>query len=104
MAKRVSLSGEEKSPEAILSWYDDYLQAINDLRYKILNARTSAENNTKIKEKFKKLNLSEIGAYFDNSENELERLVCLDLISATEAFLRIDYYERIKAKDKSADF
>jgi hypothetical protein len=101
MAKRVSLSGEEKSLETILSWYDDYLQAINDLRYKIMNARTSSNSTTKIREKFKKLNLKEIGVYFDDSEDELERLVCLDLISATEAFLRIDYHERIKEKDKS---
>jgi hypothetical protein len=45
--------------------------------------------------------LEEVNRYFDNSEDELERLVCLDLISATEAFLRIDFNNRVEKKDKS---
>jgi hypothetical protein len=101
MAKKVSLSGQEKSIKSILNWYDDHLQAINDFRYKIINSHTSYSNQGKIIEKFKRLDVNEIGAYFDDSEDELERLVCLDLISATEAFLRVDYHERIKEKDKS---
>jgi len=101
MAKRVSLSGEEKSIKSILSWYDDHLQAINDFRYKILDKRASSKSRVKIAEKFKRFDIDKINEYFDNSEGELERLVCLDLISAIEAFLRVDYHQRIKDRDKS---
>ncbi|MFI5139341.1 MAG: hypothetical protein ACHQIM_16080 [Sphingobacteriales bacterium] len=92
MAKRVSLSGREKSIESIRGWYEDQMEAINDLRVKISSIRN---------EKFRELDLIEINTYFDNSEEELERLVCLDLISATEAFLRVDCYNRVNEKDKS---
>ena len=68
------------------------MEAITDLRVKVSKVPS---------EKFRELDLIEIGAYFDHSEEELERLVCLDLISATEAFLRVDYYERIRERDRS---
>jgi len=101
MTKRISLSGEEKSVKSIRNWYEDHSVAITDLRIKVISTISDSNNKIRINEKFYRLDLIEINAYFDYSEDELERLVCLDLISATEAFLRVDYHERIKEKDKS---
>lgn len=92
MAKEVSLSGEQKSIVSIRSWYEDQMEAINDFRIKI---------RTIPNEKFQKLDLIGINYYFDNSEDEIEHLVCLDLVSATEAFLRVDFYTKINQKNKS---
>lgn len=91
MAK-ISLSGQEKSIGSIFSWYEDQMEAINDLRIKISTVRS---------EKFQKSDLTEINYYFNNSEQELEHLVCLDLISATEAFLTVDYHNRIRKRERT---
>jgi hypothetical protein len=101
MTKRISLSGQEKSVKSIRNWYEDHSVAITDLRAKIISTISGSNNTTNISEKFYRLDFSEINEYFDYSEDELERLVCLDLISATEAFLRVDYHERIIERDKS---
>lgn len=43
----------------------------------------------------------ELNDYFRDSEEELEHLICFDLISATEAVLRLDFYTKVYNKDKS---
>ncbi len=45
--------------------------------------------------------MDEINTYFDESQSELEHLVCFSIISATEAHLRIDFYNRVYSKDKT---
>jgi hypothetical protein len=40
--------------------------------------------------------------YFIDSIDELERLACFSIVSATEARLRVDYIDRIRRKDKSS--
>ena len=100
MAK-ISLSGQEKSIEFIFSWYEDQIEALNDFKNKVITAVLYTNPSSKVKEKFIALTFDEINAYFDDSKNELEHLVCLNIISATEAFLRVDYNKRIKERDKS---
>ena len=98
---RVLFSEEERSIEYILSWYEDQIVAIVDLRNKIIEAVINGKSNFKINPKFVTLTLDEIERYFDDSEDELEHLVCFYIISATEALLRTDYFKKVYKKDKS---
>jgi hypothetical protein len=98
---RVSLSGKEKSIDFILNWYEDQIEAIRDLRNKIVSSIIFSDTQIKVNSKFITLTIDEINEYFENSEDELEHLVCFDLISATEAFLRVDFNNRVDRKDKS---
>jgi hypothetical protein len=98
---RISLSGEQRTIESILSWYDDQLIAIKDYRNKIIDVVIQSNSKIKIDVKFIGLTLTEINDYFNKSEEELKHLICLNLLSATEAFLRVDYNIRVSKKDKS---
>jgi hypothetical protein len=100
MAK-ISFSGQEKSIESVLNWYEDQKEALRDLRAKIVDAIINSKS-IKVDDKFIGLTLSEINEYFINNEAELEHLACFDTISATEALLRVDYYKKVYNKDKSA--
>lgn len=96
---RVSLSRKEQSIEFIWSWYEDQKEALFDFRAKIFTAIIVSSNS--VNSKFIGLNTDELNDYFKDSEEELEHLVCFDLISATEAVLRSDFYTKIYNKDKS---
>ncbi len=100
MAK-ISLSGNEKSISSILNWYEDQIEALRDLKNKIINAIIYSEVDVKVNEKFAALTFDQINEYFSNSEKELQHLACFDLVSATEALLRVDFHNRIFNKDKS---
>jgi hypothetical protein len=96
----ISLSGKEKSADSILNWHEDQLEAITDLRNKIIEAVIHSKPH-KFNAKFITFTLDELTNYFENSEEELEHLACLDIIIATEARLRIDYDNRVRRRDKS---
>ncbi|OGU38956.1 MAG: hypothetical protein A2X61_09490 [Ignavibacteria bacterium GWB2_35_12] len=98
MAK-VPLSGEEKSIEYIWSWFEDQKEALRDFRNKLWGLITTS--NIKDDHNFFSFTTDDINDYFNNSEEELEHLVCFDLISATEAFLWVDFYQKVHRKDKS---
>jgi hypothetical protein len=96
---RVSLSGQEQPIEFIWSWYDDQKEALLDFRTKIFATVTTSSIG--VSSKFIGLTTDELNAYFESSEEELEHLVCFDLISATEAVLRSDFFTKVYNKDKS---
>ena len=96
---RVSLSGKELSIEFIWGWYADQKEALFDFRSKIFNA--IIQSSTSVNSKFIGLTTDELNDYFNDSEEELEHLVCFDLISATEAVLRSDFYTKVYNRDKS---
>ena len=97
--KKLSFSGEEKSLDEIMSWYDDQQQALLDFRNKIIYSFLS--NTALLNDKFSDFSLDEIRDYFDQSKEELEHLVCFDLISATEAKLRVDYNKKATEKHRT---
>jgi hypothetical protein len=98
MAK-VSLSGQEQSIEFIWGWYEDQKDSLFDFRNKTVGliSNFSGELNSK----FLAFTSDELNDYFEESHEELERLVCFDLISATEGLLRSDFYSKVYNKDKS---
>jgi hypothetical protein len=98
MAK-VSLSGSEKSIEDIWNWYEDQKEALRDFKNKIITSLLGSPKT--INDKFISLTFDELNDYFDNSFEELEHLVALDLISATEGILRADFFTKVFEKDKS---
>lgn len=99
MAK-ISLSGSEKSIEEILSWYYDQKEALRDFKNKILASLQIVPSV--VDEKFITMTVEEINDYFISSVQELEHMVALDIISATEGNLRADFYIKVFNKDKSA--
>ena len=98
MAK-VSLSGSEKSIEEIWSWYNDQKEALRDFKNKIIVSLQIVPSH--VDDKFITMTLEEVNSYFASSVEELEHLVALDLISATEGNLRADFYSKVYNKDKS---
>jgi hypothetical protein len=97
----VSLSGDEKSLESILSWYEDQLEALRDLKNKIIDIIIHSKVHIKVNPKFTSFTLDELNEYFLKSEDELEHLTCFSIISSTEAHLKVDYIKRVRRKDKS---
>ena len=97
-----SQSDDEKSLDTILSWYDDQVAALLYFKNKIVDVVVNSDQENKIDAKFIDLTLNDLNEYFTNSVVELEYLVCFDLISATEALLRLDYNNRDNRKDKSS--
>jgi hypothetical protein len=98
MAK-VSLSGQEQSIEFIWSWYEDQKDSLFDFRNKTVGLISNFSNE--LNSKFLAYTSDELNDYFEESNEELERLVCFDLISATEGLLRSDFYSKVYNKDKS---
>ena len=94
-----TFSQEEKSIESIWSWYEDQKEALRDFKNKIISSFKSL--NPVIYDKFLTFTLNELNDYFNKSDEELEHLVCFDLISATEALLRLDFHKKVHNKDKS---
>lgn len=90
----------EKEIEEIWSWYEDQLTALRRYKLHILNLLTHSVSE-KIEDKFLGYNHQDIEEYFNKSEEELQHLVCFDLISATEAKLRVNTLQKIRKKDKS---
>jgi len=98
---KISLSGQEKSIEFILSWYEDQVEAINDFKKKVISSILHPSSSSIVNKKFTAFTINEINSYFDDSKSELKHLVCFNLISATEAFLRADYNRRVEKKEKT---
>lgn len=92
---------DQRSIEFIWSWYEDQKAGLFDYRNKIFRLFVFAP--TILDAKFIGLTTDEFNLYFDESERELEHLVCFDLISATEAKLKNDFYNRIKKKKRNCD-
>jgi hypothetical protein len=96
----ISLSEEEIPVESIMNWYEDQLEAIKDFKNKIVDAVIYSKP-INFNSKFIAFTLEELDTYFINSVDELEHLVCFNLIAATEARLRVDFINRVRRKDKS---
>ncbi|MEI9808643.1 MAG: hypothetical protein WDO16_12720 [Bacteroidota bacterium] len=95
----MSLSESKKSIEDIWSWYEDQKEGLRYLKNSVITAILNS--SAVVNPKFITLTSDEINDYFDYSEEELEHLVCFDLISATEGALRSDFYSKVFNKDKS---
>jgi hypothetical protein len=91
MGRKVNFSNQEKHIDEIWSWYDDQKNAIRLYKNRILD---SIHNQTAVSDKFLNITLDELNDYFEESERELEYLVCFNIFSATEAVLRINYLKK----------
>jgi hypothetical protein len=93
-------SGNEKKIDQIWLWYDDQKEALQDYRNKVVEELYSEVSLKHAK--FLNYTVEEINEYFDNSKLHLEELVTFELISSTEASLKMDYLRRSYNKDKSS--
>jgi len=58
-------------------------------------------SSLKVQDKFFGLSIDDLDGYFLDSEKELDHLISFDIISSTEALLRIDFLKKVYNKDKS---
>ena len=96
---RISLSDNFQTIESIWNWYIDQSEALYDYRNKIFSLVVNFQQG--MQNKFVGFTLDELNEYFDESKRELEHVVCFNLISLTEAYLRTDFYTKVYNKDKS---
>ncbi len=89
---RVSLSGREKSIDTVLQWHQTATRA---LRNQLVLERTATAGPTHTSAFFG-LTSATIEEFFA----ELDLLAMLDLLSATEAGLRVDYWDRVHRRLK----
>jgi len=94
MARKVSISNQNKSIEDILEWYRVTRNSLEE------NERLIVSNQNTILQQFIGLTQQEVEEYFKYAKDELEKLVCLDLLSAIEAALKVDYTIRVERKKK----
>jgi hypothetical protein len=95
------MSTAENPIKFIFGWYEDQVEALEGFQTRVINTIINTSPLSGIAQKFTSFTFDEINDYFDESRTELEHLVCLNLITATEAFLRADYSQRVKRRDKS---
>jgi hypothetical protein len=98
-----SKKSDERSIDFIWSWYEDQREALLDFRNKIrlFLAEFLQDKENINHKKFIGMTPQEFESYFKESNKELDYLVCFDLLSATEAVLRMDYNEKVSLKLKT---
>jgi hypothetical protein len=90
---RVSLSGLEKPIAHIWEWHQ---RAAHGLRQRLADERAAASPSAG--SVFYGLGPAEVDAFFA----ELDFLSMLDLMSATEAAVRVDFWRRVHGRDRDA--
>jgi hypothetical protein len=91
--RRITFSGENKSLEDIVNFYNLCKSAL--LKYK-----ENIKKGLEIPEEFIGFTPEKLDQYFKDKIKELENLTCLDLLAAVEAKLRIDYLTRVYNRKK----
>ncbi|BBB89712.1 MAG TPA: hypothetical protein PKA28_12460 [Methylomusa anaerophila] len=94
MGRRVNLSKQNKNIEDILEWYQITKNSLDENEKLIISNK-----NTTLKQ-FIGLTKQEVEEYFKYVKDELEKMVCLDLLAAIEAALKIDYFIRAEGKKR----
>ena len=89
---RVTFSGENVSLSYIWEWYQVSEKAIHRERKRVLDA-LSTDND--VGDFFVGMNREDVDGYFQEYKRELEFLVCFDIISAAEGYLRMGYLNRV---------
>jgi hypothetical protein len=89
---KVTFSGRHVSISYIWEWYQETEKALRAERKRILDALIS---HSSIEEVFIGMTREDVYDYFDEHNRELDFLVCFDIISAAEAYLRLDYLSRV---------
>jgi len=69
---KISLSGQEKSIEFILSWYEDQVEAINDFKKKVISSILHPSSSSIVNKKFTAFTINEINSYFDDSKKRIK--------------------------------
>ncbi|MBB5326203.1 hypothetical protein HNQ34_003322 [Anoxybacillus tepidamans] len=95
MKRRITLSGENKNLEDIIDFYHLCKRALLVYKERI-------EKGLEISEEWIGLTPTELQQYFQDNLKELENLICLDLLVAVEAKLRIDYLSRVYNRKKDS--
>lgn len=98
---RVAFNTEQRSASEIMRWYSDMTLALVRLRRDILEA---IDEQREVPDSFLGMGRTDVNTHFRAAQGELERVVCLLLLAAAEAVLRVDYLKRVylKLKDQAS--
>jgi hypothetical protein len=97
MSKRVTFSGNNLEIESIFEWYKISEKSLRRYRKEILDRAT---HRKEVPTWFIGMTTGEISEYFEDHLQELKNLVSFDLLSAAEAKLKIDCYQRAYQRDR----
>ncbi len=90
---------DQRPIDFVWDWYENQKQALFDYRKKLFDLFSNQSDD--LNEKFWGLTTNEFNSYFEKNKEELEHLVCFDLITSVEAMLKTDFNNRIKKKRKN---
>ena len=94
--KRLQVSGRQKTIESIWDWYEYHLRL--SLLSKVGIQTKIVAGDPDVDARFYGMTLDEIDRFF----RELDYLVMFDLMAATEAVVRLEYWTRVDNKHKDA--
>ena len=89
---RITFSGENVSLSYIWEWYQVSEKAMRGERKRVLDALTTDRD---VEDFFVGMTGEDVDGYFQEYKRELEFLVCFDIISAAEGYLRLGYLNRV---------
>ena len=94
MGRKINISNQNKSIEEILEWYRITENSLYENEKLIITNRNTSLN------KFYGETPEQVKNEFKYVKDELDKMVCLDMLSAIEAALKVDYIVRAKGKKK----
>src|ERR1035437_5500421 len=94
--KRLIPSGKEKSIQSIWDWYEYHLTLSLLSKVGLVSKILTGDSN--VDARFFGMSLDEVEDFFA----ELGFMAMLDLLAATEAVIRLDYWTRVDAYKKDA--
>lgn len=94
---KIAFSGENVSISYIWEWYQMSEKAMRREKKRILDAFLA---DSDVEDFFIGMSREDVDSYFEEHKRELDLLVCFDIISASEACLRLDYLSRVYEKLK----
>ncbi len=94
---KIAFSGENVSISYIWEWYQTSEKAMHREKKRIIDAFLA---DSDVEDFFVGMTREDVDSYFEEHKRELDFLVCFDIISASEACLRLDYLSRVYEKLK----
>lgn len=93
MIDRIPLSGLNQDIADIWQWYQLTNTSFDEYLNSIIQGNCVAPE-------YVGMPITEVTSIFESAKNELENLVCFNLLSSVEAKLREDYIKRVEQKQK----
>lgn len=99
LAPIVPPSAEPQTLDEVLDWQRGVVDALSDRR---AIAKAAILTGVPVAARFIGMGVREIEAFHESELRELARLTVLNLVASAEATIKIDYFRRVRDKQKDA--